>query len=77
MSLDIRKKIQEIRGKANDSQEVLAAKLSISRQLKSKTDSVTFKSVLYNNSILRDLRKSTQVANQWLATTEKLYSLYN
>ena len=68
MSLDIRKKIQEIRVKANDSQDVLAAKLSISRQLKSKTDSVTFKSVLYNNSILRNSRKSTQVANQWFAT---------
>lgn len=63
MSLDIRKRIQEIRVKANDSQEVLAAKLNISRQLISKTDRVTFKSVLYSDMILRNSRKNTQVAN--------------
>lgn len=54
MSLELGKKIQEIRVKANDSQEALAAKLNISRQAISKWE---------NNQSIPDITMLKSISN--------------
>lgn len=54
MSLELGKKIQEIRVKANDSQEALAAKLNISRQAISKWE---------NNQSIPDITMLKSMSN--------------